>query len=154
MTVSFGPTTNLAVQDTSQLGVNAATATYVQSFTGVGAPPSVTNINSGITVGPFPWATTVVVTMTGTYDLPGTVQEVLQYGISTSASSYTDGVNSTLIQQQTSGFDSQGPIAKEVTYSLAANTSTTYYLCANHLPSGVVTGATLTGTIKAELIKR
>jgi hypothetical protein len=137
---------------------NAATTIGSVSITG-GSVGGVTPISvANITIGPFPFATTVIMTASGAWDSTapgGSVNLTLIYGISTSSTSYSG--NTTPQSSSPSSTNAQsGTIAQEATFSLAANTSQRYDFMANQNPSGIVGLAVHVTNLlfKAEAIKR
>jgi len=154
--LSFGPTTNLKVNDTAELGTNAATETYVQAFSS-SAGASAGNLSSGLTIGPYPYPVTVVVTMTGSASYGGSAgsQAYFDYANSDVSGSLSGGGHtiSQLVDVDSAG-NSYATIAAEDTFSLAANTTTTYYLVGQRQPPTGVAGVAASGVIKCEVIKR
>lgn len=158
--VEFGPGVLIPLADTPQLGLNAATTTSTASLSRTaGSFTSPTTLGS-ITVGPFPINTTVILTVTGQWSFSftgGTITNiVLRYGISTTTGTFTGALIT--VDQSTSANNTTigaGPLSQEIQVSLPAGTTTTYNMLGGMNPSGIIGSAiTITGTIKAEVIKR
>ena len=158
--VDFGPTTASGVIDTSGLGANAATAVLTASLSGTAGSFAVPDLMGDVTVGPYPYATSVILTVTGQWEFTysgGTTQNiVLRYGISTATSTFSGALIT--VDQSTAALSSVnglGPLSQEIEVSLAANTTTTYNVLAGINPTGIIgTAVSITGTIKAEVIKK
>lgn len=156
----FGPTTNLAVADTAVIGANAATivtlTTNALASTGHHGAGGVDTLNS-ITVGPYPYASTVVLTLNATWqNSDATHAGVLSYFMATTNTG-SGGVGAGIEVAFTvaAGGNDQGVISVEATTTLAANTTQTYYAVSALLPSsgvGVLSVSNI--TTKAEAIKR
>jgi len=141
----FAPGANLALIDTGQVGQNAATDTVVNTNSGSFGNGSSGNLCS-VAVGPYPWPVTVVLTATGAIDSTGTNPINIQYYIIASSSPTTETLTGS------GATPSQTTLAREETATLAANTTTTYNL---HISSSSgLNGATVSATLKAEVIKR
>jgi hypothetical protein len=153
----FGPTTNLAVADTAQLGANAATNVYTSAVAGPIAPPATFGTIApmdSVTVGPFPYATTCVVTAFATYDNSSTTKSnQLNYGLSPNSTSFTSE-QSIAVPLATAAGDALGLLAQEYTYSLAANTTQTYYLNASVPPTPAWSIPMINIEMKVEVIKK
>jgi hypothetical protein len=149
--LEFGPGQLIPLRDTTGLGLNAATTIVTASVTGATTSTGTANTITSVTVGPFPYATTVVVTATGYWSNGSTAANVLTYALNTTGGNF---LGSTQIQIQPLSSTQQGVFATEQTYSLAANTTQTYYLTAE--ASGGITAFVNINqaTIKAEAIKR
>ena len=152
----FGPTTNLAVSDTPQLNANAATALYTLAVASAAslATGAISTIGS-ITVGPFPYATSVICTFTGIFDNASTTKtNQLSYGWYTTAASYTSPLATVPPFASAGTGDAQGVIGQELTYALAANTTQTYYLNCQSPAAPAFGIGMLNVNLKCEAIKR
>jgi hypothetical protein len=160
--LSFGPGTSLDTVPTISIDPNAATSVSTSSLSAATVGNFTTpNVQGSITVGPFPFDTTVILTVTGQWQFTfsgGTTQNIaIRYGISAvSTISFTGALIT--VDQSTSAnntVNGSGPLSQEIEVALAANTTTTYNVLAGENPSGILgTAINITGTIKAEVIKR
>jgi len=153
--LAFGPTTNLKVNDTAELGTNAATEVYTQSFS-AGAGHSASNLNSGLAVGPYPYAVTVVVTTTGFATWPTTGGCDLSWSnLMVIGSTDTYGKNvSQIVNEDANSSGGGATCASEDTFTLPAGDSATFYVNAQSLPTTGIDSPTFSGVIKCEVIKR
>jgi hypothetical protein len=162
MTLSFGPTTNLAVQDTAQLGPNAATV--ISTATAVSTTLS-NGVISGIApqvVGPFFDATTIVVTATGDYQfVTGANADGLSLSVGISSFShggpfFNQVRHDPLITSQPASQTTQGAFAVEHTFTLAGSTSDTFNLSAIPTISQPATSTIkiLNAYVKVEAMRR
>lgn len=152
-----------ATSNSTDIALTAATSTAVatlaSSFTVSVFPSGLTSAYNvlSVSIGPFNVATTVIVTASGTWNNPSTTrQALLAYGLGTTSTGVQIGQASNTYSLS-GGVNDNGTLALEGTYSLPANTSQTFYLNAQQLPSnGVGTGLTITAgcILKAEAIKR
>jgi hypothetical protein len=115
--------------------------------------------NGSVTVGPFPFATSVIFTVTGQWNFTfsgGTVTGmVLRYGLSLTNLFSGALVTVDTSTQANSSTPGLGPLTQEFEVALAANTTTTYNVLSGQNPSGIVgTNIAISGIIKAEVIKR
>lgn len=149
----YGPTTNLAVTDTSQIATNAATSVYEQSVAGpvnVSAALPNNTLIAALTIPAIPYATTHVLTMTGTV----TIQSGATVPVGANLQIYTGptqlytqltGENQVASTTCSNGFSG------ETIAAVAANTAVTY----NFYGAGGGTLATMNNvTCKVEVIKR
>jgi hypothetical protein len=164
--VNFGPTTNLAVVDTMQLGLNAATNLYTAAVGSNGAitggPTGACTTILSIAVPAQPYAYTAVITFTGPIGitsgasggggvwvaiLPVSSIGTLAYDSTASnASLYAPLANQTLNTK----------VAVEATYSVAAGVAQTFTVKAG-MSAGGVGGSAGYGSdceVKVEVIKR
>lgn len=153
----FNSGTVLAIYDVGQIGVNAATTVAETTSSNITINATVTTINS-MSVGPFPVASTVVITVSGNVSGQNTSASVsvspeFAYAINTAASlpaghPFWDIYSippSTTVQQN---------LTYEKVFSLAANTTQTYYFVADSVSTfnNVLTSVSM--TMKAEAIYR
>jgi hypothetical protein len=160
--VDFGPTDVTGVIDTSGIGNNAATATIVQTLAGPAAlTPSASVGLNPITVGPYPYATTLVCTMTGGWNVTtGANAEPQNVAIG------VDGVGTGAVATNFSwnpktnlpaSTTINGTLVAESTLSLAANATMTVFTFVTM--GGVVFPATTSAfasniVTKVEVIKK
>lgn len=155
--LTFGPTTSLAVVDTPQLGDNAATDVLTASVMSGGAGSEAAAVITGlsVTVGPYPTDMTVVLDFNGTWQNTGRAG-ILSYSFCTADSEPFGGFGPEIESAYTvsSGGNDQGVAVVEATYDLPANTTVTFYVFA--VTIGSITGITFGNptTLKAEVIKR
>jgi Putative phage tail protein len=160
--VEFGPGGIIPLGDTGQLGLNAATSTgsvttTTASCQGTLAIPS---NQESITVGPFPYPTTVVLDANASYTSVSAgfgTPIFMHYGISSvSGTLPTDAVTQFANPSPSSGTNQKGVLAVEAIFALAANTTQTYYFVTALDPSGVIgSGQNFDFlTLKYEVIKR
>lgn len=146
---------------TGKLASNAATAILTSSLSGSAGSFTTPSSNGSITVGPFPTAVSVILTVTGQWQFSFTggtpTNIVLRYGISAVSSISFTGALIT-VDQATSASSSVtglGPLSQEIEVALAVNTTVTYNVLSGENPSGIIgTAINITGTIKAEVIKK
>ena len=138
-------------------GIDINAATSVSEISVVNVAVSSSNVGflttiASLNVGPFPVAATVVITVTGTWTIPGTrPSSTIAFGLNTVTTSI--GANNVQISPVAAG--DQGLMAVESTFTLAANTSQTYYLLGISLPGTGINSYTVTqATMKVEAIKR
>lgn len=163
MTLRFGPTTNLSVQDTAQLGNNAATevATIVTLSTTIPNGGSFTNTNS-LTVGPYFSAVEIVITVTGIWLFTtGVNADGLDITVFLDTFPFSSGsfgvtpVKDPTIAYQAASQTRNGAFAYEYTFNLAANVAQTYVLKALASYSQTTSTAKLNETVmKVEVIKK
>jgi hypothetical protein len=158
--LEFGPGSVIPLADTAEINLNAATSTLTGTLSGSPASFTSPNTNGSVTVGPFPVATTVILTVTGqwqfTYSDVSPQGMSIQYGISTTTETFS-GALVTVTQSTTASGSAagSGPLSQEISVSLAANTTTTYNMLSGQSPTGIVgTAITISGIIKVEVIKR
>jgi Putative phage tail protein len=161
----FGPGVTVPFIDTTGLGSNAATVTGSASTTSASVGSNTTTHlanNLSITVGPFPYATSVVLDADASYTTVSAgfgTPIFINYGISTSSSSFSGNVNKQFSNPSpSSGVAQQGLLATEAIVTLAANTTQTYYFLSGMVPdeTGVIgSGINLDYLVlKYEVIKR
>jgi hypothetical protein len=159
--IQFGPTENIPQASTPQLENNAATDMSIVSVAGpvtltysVGVP--VVTTLASVTVGPYPYATQVVLTATFTWDLNNGVTVftgVIQSGYNTVNTGFVDSIYNQ--ESFPASIDTQSAEAAEKAYSLASGTTTTYYLLAKGTSGATLPKFTVSGiTLKAEVIKK
>jgi hypothetical protein len=143
-------------RDSGQLGLNAATSLVVQSLAGPTTVTAYTNLLT-VTLGPYAFNASIVLTATGNWQITMGASSLLQgfvIGLSTLATGITIG--EALSQQVLAASNTaQIGFALEETVSLAAGTTTTYYLAANFGSYGSGLSPTVNNvSFKAEVIKR
>jgi putative tail protein len=152
--INWGPGSQLPLVDTGQIGDQAATSVSVSTVTNVNVANSdvgtLTEIDS-IAIGPFSVATTVVISVSGQWQTPatGSASEVAVFGVN-------DTSTGSQIEVTTNGNSNNGVMALEATFTLAANTTQTYYLTGIGLPDSesFASWTVLQVTMKAETIKK
>lgn len=157
----FGPTTNLAVQDTAQLGVNAATAIYAGTTASTTLNTSSYTPAVSFSIGPYPFDTSVVMTTSGSWNFTtGANADGAVLALSLDMTGHV-GVNGVqLIHDPTIAFQppSQTRInsfAAEFTYTLLANMTAMFSVEGIGSWTQTTSSATLKGvTLKCEVIKR
>lgn len=158
--LEFGPSATIPLLDTPQLGLNAATDVTVVTASTVtmassGGAGIITTLES-VTVGPYAYATNVVLTATFTWNFQANVAvtQAFQGGLNTVTTGFTNAIYCQI--SPAANTELQNQLTCEQTYALAAGTTTTYYLLGNGgLGSTHWTINTATGiTLKAEVIKR
>ena len=160
--LDFGPGSTVPLIDTTALGNNAATATIVQTSAGPIALESDTFLGlNSITVGPYPFATTIVGTATGEWQITTGINaetggvSVYGAGIGASVGSTSNAFWNPKISQPASTTVS-GAFTIESTFALAANATETIY---TWMGNGSFAESTTSGTVsnittKLEVIKR
>ena len=156
----FGPTTNLAVADTSQIGLNAAFKSYIATGAGgaiTGSFASPTTIGS-VTVPAQPFDSTVVVTYVSNMNVTaGTSGGAGTWGyINTTTRPFYDATaGNARVYQPSAGLVSVNNVTIEETFSLPANTSATYYIFGVQSGGGTGrAGGTAGWVLKAEVMFR
>jgi hypothetical protein len=146
--------------DTPQSRANAFTSVVTSSLSGVAGSFTSPQTSGSITVGPFQLDTTVILTVTGQWSFTFTgvtvTNMVLRYGISATTGTFAGALvtvdTSTQANSSTPGL---GPLAQEIQVPLLAGTTATYNVLSGENPSGIVgTSISISGIIKAEVIKR
>jgi hypothetical protein len=163
--VEFGPSTNLKLNDTAELGLNATTDVAVNT----NSSTSLSVIYSGacsITTGPYPWATTVILTATSELDftftgttVAGAVEQMsvgtdIRYTLS-SVTHIGAGGASLVTTPETNGATGTVSIAVEATFNIPAGQTTTFVF-GGVLPPGTsnYTCSMINSILKSEVIKR
>jgi Putative phage tail protein len=157
--LEFGPGSLIPLGDTAQLGLNAATSTSITTAAGPTTVPTSYTTMLSQTIGPFPVATTLVITCGAQYDCTrpgagGIGVFLMTEGIGTSPGG---GLNKTYFKSNptlAAGTSTDGQFTDEQTFSLAANTSVTYdfYVLGNYAAPDTATLSNM--TMKVEVIKR
>jgi hypothetical protein len=158
--LEFGPGALIPLADTGQINANAATTILTSTLSGSAGTFAAPSFNGSITVGPFPVAASVILTVTGqwqfTFSGGTTTNIVLRYGISATTGTFSGAL--VTVDQATSANSSVnglGPLSQEIQVSLPANTTTTYNVLSGENPDGIIgTAISISGIIKAEVIKR
>lgn len=160
MTITFGPTTNLAVLDTTQLGDQAATSLTTTSTSSLSLVPSVGSTVASVVVGPYPYATSVVATASGQWNFTvgGSADAISVFEIVSDIPPGTSQPYKTLAAGNTSlpaSTQQGGSFADEATFSLAPGATLTAYVNAYFTRSTSGSTATLSDvTLKLETIKK
>lgn len=155
--IAFGPGISLQLNDTAEIAANAATNTAVAAGSSTSLVAGSFTSACSVTVGPYPWASTVVVTATCELDQlwsgTGTTTINATTEIHDSVSGLFYSVTQTLVLGS-SGNTVSNAIASEYSFSLPANTTATYQW-GGVLGGGISHSATMVDPIiKAEVIKR
>jgi Putative phage tail protein len=157
--LEFGPGSLIPLGDTAQINANAATTTSVTTAAGPTTVPTSFTTMLTQTIGPFPFASTLVITCGAQYDCTrpgagGIGVFLMTEGIGTSPGG---GVNKTYFKSNptlAAGTSTDGQFTDEQTFALAANTTTTYdfYVLGNYAAPDTATISNM--TMKVEVIKR
>ncbi len=108
-------------------------------------------------VGPYEYATEVVLTATFYWDLNNTTASILQGTLEAGFNTVSTGFANSLYLSQLmpASTDTRANVATEATYSLAAGVTTTYYLLAAGTTGALLPKFTVSSvTLKAEVIKK
>jgi hypothetical protein len=147
--------------DGAEIAADAATTVATATASGVSCPNTVdTNVTS-VTIGPYQWATTVVLTATGAWEFStganadGLLLSEGIFPIPGSGGRFQALRHDPLINSQPASQNTYGAFADEYTFNLPANMTQTYYLVMLPNFGQATSSVTVTGAVlKGEIIKR
>ena len=162
-TLRFGPTTNLAVADTAQIGANAATAVYQTTVAGstgiIFNPAGTAALVASLSVPAQTFDATYVITVTGNVvmNATGNVFTCNAELVDASASTFTPTAqNQICTNGSTSSPAASNGFAIEQSTTITAGTAKTYYLygTTNATTFTFQTASIANVNLKVEIIKR
>lgn len=161
--VDFGPTTTLGLIDSSGVGFNAATDLFTTTTATTTLTAGTAANVCSLTIGPYPWATEVVLTGSGDWNITtgagGIVGSTAEIFADISSIPPATSQTYRLLYQNPAALPASttvaGAFANEATFSLAAGVTQTYYMNAHLEPAGFgLSGSITQAVLKAEVIKR
>src|SRR5581483_10279105 len=159
----FGPTTNLAVTDTSQIGDHAATETLevtVSSLSVVdnsGHPYTDFVTVATLSVPAYVWATTQIVTVNGGADMTNNGATLTSHQVTMGDGGSNFIPNQFVLSNQVVNQGTlRGPFSFELQIAVPANTAKTYTVQARVIgdSAGTITGNVNNVRLKCESIKK